>query len=266
MKIGALDHPKTIELSAQLGVCLPQAIGHLELLWAFVAQKTPQGNIGKWSDSVIAHAAQWTCDPSLFVQSLIESGFFDEDENYRILVHDWADHCPNWVRAKLKKEGKGFLSGDLSADLRKDLTSHYKPSQAKPSKSNMSDSSESDAFEEIWKQKPNRPNQSKAKTKKAYNARLKESITHADLLAGLIRYNTYTEAEGTAPQFIKQLSTFLNADEHWKEPYTIAQQIPPVENGAAILKMAEDNGVRLPDNCTAYDARKILSKELRMAL
>ena len=135
MKIDALDHPKTIELSSQLGVCLPQAIGHLELLWAFVAQKTPRGNIGRWSDAVIAHAAQWTGDPSEFVGALIESGLLDEDEEHRILIHDWADHCPNWVRAKLKKEGKVFLSSDLSTDLsknlRKDLTGHYKPSQAK---------------------------------------------------------------------------------------------------------------------------------------
>ncbi len=98
VKIDCLDHPKTIDLATRLGICLPQAIGHLELLWAFVAQKTPQGDIGKWSNAVISHAAQWTNDPDLFVQSMTDSGFFDEDSDHRLLIHDWAEHRPNWVQ------------------------------------------------------------------------------------------------------------------------------------------------------------------------
>lgn len=48
MKLDGLDHPKTLDFAARLDISLPQAIGHLELLWAFVAQKTPHGNVGKW--------------------------------------------------------------------------------------------------------------------------------------------------------------------------------------------------------------------------
>lgn len=130
----------------------------------------------------------------------------------------------------------------------------------------MSDSDESDLFEDIWKLKPKRPNQSKAKTKKAYNARIKEGIPHADLLAGLLRYNAYSKAEGTAPQFIKQLSTFLNADKHWNEAWEVSEKVPPIEDTAAILRCAQEKGVNLPDNCTAFDARKIIAKEARMQL
>ena len=108
MKLEALDHPKTLEFAAQLEVELPTAIGHLELFWAFVAKKTPRGDIGKWSDGVIASACMWRGKAQQFVQALITAGFVDTDEEHRLLVHDWAEHCPNWVRAKLKKDGTEF--------------------------------------------------------------------------------------------------------------------------------------------------------------
>jgi len=117
MKIDGLRHPKTKELAHALGVDLPHAIGLLELMWAFAAQQTPQGNIGKWSNAVIADESGWTGCPDLFVNSLILVNFLDESESHRLLVHDWAEHAPNWLRAKLKKLKKTFLSADLSSDL-----------------------------------------------------------------------------------------------------------------------------------------------------
>lgn len=124
MKIEALDHPKTLDLAAQLQIELPTAIGHLELLWAFVAKKTPQGNIGKYRDGVIAGAAMWRGTPANFVQALVTAGYLDEDADHRLVVHDWPEHCPNWVRSKLKREGLNFCSYDpeLSRDLTRDLT------------------------------------------------------------------------------------------------------------------------------------------------
>lgn len=142
----ALDHPKTVSLAAELGIYLPQAIGHLELLWNFIAQKTPQGNIGKWPDVVIANAAQWTGDPSRFVAALVSVGFLDENQEHRLLTHDWAEHMPNWVRAKLKK--LGLESFDLSSDLR----GHYKGSVGKGSVGNPQD--KTNDFDEWWKAYP----------------------------------------------------------------------------------------------------------------
>lgn len=103
MKLEALEHPKTLELAAALGIELPAAIGHLELLWAFVGQLTPDGAVGKYSDAVIADKARWRGKPQTFVQALISTGWLDANADHRLLVHDWHDHCPNWVRAKLKK-------------------------------------------------------------------------------------------------------------------------------------------------------------------
>jgi hypothetical protein len=127
MKLEALEHPKTLELAAQLEVELPTAIGHLELFWAFVAKLTPQGNVGKYSDAVIADKARWRGKPSAFVEAMVTAGFLDVDDQHRLLVHDWSQHCPNWVRAKLKNDGIEFaLKNHLKPGLKADLKSVLK--------------------------------------------------------------------------------------------------------------------------------------------
>lgn len=109
MKLDALDHPKTLDFASRLDISRPTAIGHLELFWHFVAKHAPQGNIGKFPDGSIARACDWLGDPASFLKSLLKSGFLDESEAHRYLVHDWSEHCPNWVRAQLQKLKKPFL-------------------------------------------------------------------------------------------------------------------------------------------------------------
>jgi hypothetical protein len=109
VKLDALEHPKTYELMSALKLKRPHAIGHLELLWAFVGKNAPQGNIGKWSNGAIARACEWEGDPDEFVDALVSSRLLDEDEENRLLVHDWAEHAPGWVRAKVKDKG-GFIT------------------------------------------------------------------------------------------------------------------------------------------------------------
>jgi hypothetical protein len=116
LKLDALDHPKTMDLADRLGVELPTAIGYLELLWAFTGKKTPQGDIGKWSDAVVAAACHWRGKPSDFVQALTEARFVDADPEHRLIVHDWHEHCPNWVRAKLKKDGTPFATPSTASN------------------------------------------------------------------------------------------------------------------------------------------------------
>lgn len=115
MKLDALDHPKTLDLAARLGVDLPTVIGHLELLWAFTGKKSPRGDVGKWPDGAIARACYWMGRPELFTQALRDSGFLDADSTHRLTVHDWHEHAPRWVRAKLKSQGEGFVSTTTAA-------------------------------------------------------------------------------------------------------------------------------------------------------
>lgn len=116
MRLDGLEHPKTLELAARLGVSRPTVIGHLELLWAFVSKLAPQGNLGKYPDGAIARAAEWQGDPTAFVDALLLTRFVDECGTNRLLVHDWADHCPSWVRAKLKKARLDFATRNPSIE------------------------------------------------------------------------------------------------------------------------------------------------------
>lgn len=109
MKLEGLDHPKTLDFAALLQIELPTAIGHLELLWAFTGKKAPQGNIGKWPDGAIARACFWMGDPQRFMQSLLQARLIAADPEHRYIVHDWHEHAPRWVRAKLAKAKLQFV-------------------------------------------------------------------------------------------------------------------------------------------------------------
>ena len=110
MKLDALDHPKTFDLAARLGVELPTVIGYLELLWAFTGKQASQGNVGKWPSGAIARACMWMGDPDKFISALVDAGFLDRDPTHKLVVHDWEEHAPGWVRAKLKKLSLEFIS------------------------------------------------------------------------------------------------------------------------------------------------------------
>jgi hypothetical protein len=118
LKLDALDHPKTLDFAARLNVSRPTAIGHLELFWHFAAKHAPRGNIGKFPDGAIARACDWTGDPESLVKALLKSGLIDESETHRYLVHDWPEHCPNWVRAQLQKLKTPFFSESASTEER----------------------------------------------------------------------------------------------------------------------------------------------------
>lgn len=111
MKLDGLKHPKVLHFASLLNISRPQAIGHLELLWAYCAELTPQGNIGKWPDGAIARACDWMEDPQSFLQALLESRLVDAHETHRLVVHDWHEHALPWVKAKLQKTGLTFVSG-----------------------------------------------------------------------------------------------------------------------------------------------------------
>lgn len=122
MKVDALDHPKTLDLAARLDVELPTAIGYLELLFAFVGRKSPQGNVGKWPDGAIARACYWNAAPEVFIKALIDAGFIDKCADHRLLIHDWTDHAPRWVKARLKSLNADFLTVVLSKDASTETT------------------------------------------------------------------------------------------------------------------------------------------------
>lgn len=109
MKRETLRHPKSYDLAARLGVTRPAALGILQLLWDYTGEVAPRGDLGKWTDPVIAQACDWTGNPAAFVAALVDAHWLDESEDHRLIVHDWAHHCEEWVVKKLDRMGLDFL-------------------------------------------------------------------------------------------------------------------------------------------------------------
>ena len=59
MKRGTPEHPKMLLLASTLEINNYAAVGLMECLWHFTARYAPQGNIGKYTDEIIAHKIGW---------------------------------------------------------------------------------------------------------------------------------------------------------------------------------------------------------------
>lgn len=157
MKLDALDHPKTHDFASRLGISRPTAIGHLELLWAWTGRYAEQGNIGKLHDGSIARGADWMGPPEEFILALQEAGFVDADQTHRLLIHNWEEHAPRWVKSKLKTLGMAFL-GPASPYIERAASADASPDTSLDSKGREGKCSEEKGREsEVAPTAPPRP-------------------------------------------------------------------------------------------------------------
>ena len=85
-------------------------IGLLEGMWLATAKNCPQGDIGRFTNEEIAIMLDWDGDPDDLVNALIECRWLDVCSEYRLVVHDWQDHCPTYIKGNLKKAQKEIYS------------------------------------------------------------------------------------------------------------------------------------------------------------
>jgi len=139
MKEGTESKIKFKRLQKRLGLTLWQCTGLLESIWRITAQNTPRGDIGVLSNYDIASTIEWSGDADELIAALSD-GWLDPCPTHRLVVHDWPDHAPNYIKGNLAKHGKTFVGnpakqpktgGDEAADPPKKVAT--KPSQAKPS-------------------------------------------------------------------------------------------------------------------------------------
>ena len=79
------------------------AVGILELLWHATAEFAAQGDIGRFSNQGIAKLLGWNGNPDRLIEALAETGWLDRCAVHRLLVHDWADHRPDFLRKRLER-------------------------------------------------------------------------------------------------------------------------------------------------------------------
>ena len=109
MKHDTPDKLKFKKLRRRLDISEREAVGILELLWRATAKNCPQGDIGRFSNEEIATLCDWPGDADVLVGALVELRWFDVCDERRLLVHDWAEHCPNHVKGNAGKYDRPFF-------------------------------------------------------------------------------------------------------------------------------------------------------------
>ena len=112
MKRGTIDHPKTAMLADSLAVELYAAVGLLECLFHFTAQYARRGDIGRYSDKIIAQRCFWNGEPEALVAALVKCRWIESHPEHRLIVHDWHAHADNTVRTALKRNAEVFWNGE----------------------------------------------------------------------------------------------------------------------------------------------------------
>lgn len=108
MKQGTLDKLKFQKLQRRLKESTRGTVGLLEMLWLGTATNCPEGDIGRFTNEEIAIICDWDGDPDQLVTGLVGCGWLDESVEHRLVVHDWEDHCPSFVKGSLARHGRSF--------------------------------------------------------------------------------------------------------------------------------------------------------------
>ncbi len=123
MKKTTISHIKFELLASLLGLTRWETVGILETLWQFCQFHAYDGDLTKFGPQMIAAWFGWKSEPEKLIDALVDSKWIDRIDN-RLVVHDWNDHAPNWVKGalkttlcKLSENAENPLSGTLSDTL-----------------------------------------------------------------------------------------------------------------------------------------------------
>lgn len=108
MKRNTPDHWKMDDFASRLGICLAQAVGHLEMLFHLTAKQAIHGDIGKMPNASIAKKSGWDGDSEKFIEALIGSKWLDRCIISRLIVHDWHEHCDDATKKAVQRSGIEF--------------------------------------------------------------------------------------------------------------------------------------------------------------
>lgn len=202
MKTGTPNHLKTKRLKRLLGKPLYQVVGVLEMLWQLAADCADEGNIGKFSDEEIGDYMEWDGDAGVLIDALVKAGWIDADEHARLLVHDWQDHAPTYIKERVRKrrmrtaKRKQRTYGENTRDTHGTDTGHEatcpatvpsspnptKPNQTKPEREPTGAGTPTDLereFMELWNKTPGvcriRKQKLTSERKTHFRARLQDS-------------------------------------------------------------------------------------------
>lgn len=110
-KRGILTHPKTLRLAERLGIAECYAVGIMECLWQWVAEYAPTGDLSDCSAREIGRAIGFRGKPEPLLAALVAVRLLDDLGSGKLVVHDWADHAPDYVHMRLARSKRVFATG-----------------------------------------------------------------------------------------------------------------------------------------------------------
>lgn len=216
-------------LKRRLGLPFYRAVGLLESLWWVTTNNAPAGDIGRLSNEEIAASLEWENDPDELIQTLIDCGWIDTHDDHRLVVHDWATHVPNWLKAQFRHYKKAFAgtsSENASENASKNGTivsslgissenrylENYYPKEKPSKKASEKVVVEDPNFIRFWNAFPKRRRCARAKAREAW-AKAMLKADPEDLIAAAVEYAASSAGSG---DFAKMPATWLNG-ECWRD-------------------------------------------------
>src|SRR5512139_2159760 len=87
-----------------------QIKGLLTAIWHFTIENAPRGDIGRFTDEEIAVGIEYDGDAAQLIEGLVSTRWLDRCRTYRLVVHDWHEHCEVFVRKRLERKGISFVT------------------------------------------------------------------------------------------------------------------------------------------------------------
>lgn len=116
------QHPKTRRLARLLGISVPQAVGHLHLLWWWAVDYAGDGDLSDYDAYDIADAAMWEGDPEGWVAALVTAGYIDRQEGGSLVLHDWNEYQGNYIEKREKATKRKRKSRASHNDVTRDTS------------------------------------------------------------------------------------------------------------------------------------------------
>lgn len=84
------------------------AMGLLHRLQHVAIVDCPCGDIGSLDDEDIAELIGWRGESQVIVDALVSTEWLDRCDVHRLVIRNWAEDAPTFVKGNLKKHGKNF--------------------------------------------------------------------------------------------------------------------------------------------------------------
>ena len=93
------NHRKTLKISDELGIPIPNIIGHLVMFWLWGMDSAKDGRLDNITPGMIARVSGWTGDPDAFVSALVSAGFFERDDD-GMRIRNWERYAGRLIEKR----------------------------------------------------------------------------------------------------------------------------------------------------------------------